>query len=100
VSIIKVTNIIIKHLKGNEHKILVGKRPLGRPRHKWEDTIKMGLREVGWKGVAWIHLVRDRDRRHSSEDHNPRLPRREKLISHFLQTYNLGDLSIDGRIII
>jgi hypothetical protein len=38
-----------------------GKRPLGRPRHKWEDGIKMDLREIGWRGVEWIHLARDRD---------------------------------------
>jgi hypothetical protein len=28
-----------------------GKRPLGRPRHRWEDGIRMNLREAGWKGV-------------------------------------------------
>jgi hypothetical protein len=35
-------------------------KPLGRPRHRWEDGIKMDLREIGW-GVEWIHLARDRD---------------------------------------
>jgi len=35
-------------------------RPLGRPRHKWED-IRMYLREVGLEGVDWIHLAQDRD---------------------------------------
>jgi hypothetical protein len=39
-----------------------GKRPLGRPRRRWEDVIKMNLREIGWGGVEWIHLARDRDR--------------------------------------
>jgi hypothetical protein len=38
-----------------------GGRPLGRPRRRWEDTIKMGLEEVGW-GMAWIELAQDRDR--------------------------------------
>jgi hypothetical protein len=38
-----------------------GKRPLGRPRHRWVDNIKMDLREVGWNGVALIDLVQDRD---------------------------------------
>ena len=40
-----------------------GKRPLGKPRRKWEDNIKMDLKEVGWGGMKWIELVQDRDRR-------------------------------------
>jgi hypothetical protein len=40
---------------------LVGKRPLGRPRYRWEDNIKMDLREIGWGDMDWIHLVQDRD---------------------------------------
>jgi hypothetical protein len=39
-----------------------GRRPLGRPRHRWEDNIKMDLREVGWEGMDWINLAKDRDR--------------------------------------
>jgi hypothetical protein len=40
-----------------------GERPLGRPRRRWEDGIKMDLREIGWGGgVEWIHLAQDRDR--------------------------------------
>jgi hypothetical protein len=39
-----------------------GKRPLGRPRHKWVDNIKMDLGEVEWCGVDWIGLVQDRNR--------------------------------------
>jgi hypothetical protein len=39
-----------------------GRRPLGRPRHKWEDSIKMHLREIGFRDVDWIHLAQDRDR--------------------------------------
>jgi hypothetical protein len=38
-----------------------GKRPLGRSRHRWEDNIRLDLREVGWEGVDWIHLAQDRD---------------------------------------
>jgi hypothetical protein len=38
-----------------------GNRLLGRPRHRWEDNIKMGLREIGWDGVDWIDLAQDRD---------------------------------------
>jgi len=39
-----------------------GKRPLGRPRRRWEDNIKMGLQEVGCGGMEWIELVQNRDR--------------------------------------
>jgi hypothetical protein len=39
-----------------------GKRPLDRPRHRWENGIKMDLREIGWGGVEWIHLAQDRGR--------------------------------------
>jgi len=39
-----------------------GKRPLGRPRHTWEDNIKMDLQEVGCGGMDWIELAQDRDR--------------------------------------
>jgi hypothetical protein len=44
--------------KRNVYKILVGnpegRRPLGRPRRRWVDSIKMDLREIGWDGVDWI----------------------------------------------
>jgi hypothetical protein len=39
-----------------------GRRPLERPRHRWEDNIKMDLREVGWGGMDWINLAQVRDR--------------------------------------
>jgi len=39
-----------------------GKRPLGRPWHRWEDNIKMDLQEVGCGGMDWIELAQDRDR--------------------------------------
>jgi hypothetical protein len=39
-----------------------GKKPLGRPRRRWVDTIKMDLGEIGWGGVDWIGLARDRDK--------------------------------------
>jgi hypothetical protein len=51
--------------KRNAYRILVGKpegkRPLGRPRHRWEDNIKMDLREIGWGGMGRINLTQDRD---------------------------------------
>jgi hypothetical protein len=51
----------------NVYRVLVGKperkSPLGRPRRRWEDGIKMDLREIGWGGgVEWILLAQDRDR--------------------------------------
>jgi hypothetical protein len=42
----------------NEHKILIGKLT-GRPRHRWEDNIKMGFKEIGCEGVNWSHLAQD-----------------------------------------
>ena len=39
-----------------------GKRPLVRPRHRWEDNIKMDLQECGCGGMDWIDLAQDRDR--------------------------------------
>jgi hypothetical protein len=38
-----------------------GRRPLGRPRHRWEDNIKMDLREIVFGDMDWIHLAQDRD---------------------------------------
>jgi hypothetical protein len=52
--------------KRNAYKLLVGKpegkRPLGRPRHRWVDNIRMHLGEVGWGDVDWIVLAQDRNR--------------------------------------
>ena len=49
-----------------EHKVLVGKsegkRPLGRPRRRWEDNNKMDLEEVGRGCADWMELAQDRDR--------------------------------------
>jgi hypothetical protein len=39
-----------------------GKRPLGRPKYRWEDNIKMDLEEVDYRGVDWIELAQDRGR--------------------------------------
>jgi hypothetical protein len=51
--------------KRNAYRILVGKpkgkRPLGRPRHRLVDNIKMDLRETGWDAMDWIDLAQDRD---------------------------------------
>jgi hypothetical protein len=51
--------------KRNAYRILVGKpegkRPLGRHRRRWEDNIRMDLREIGWGDMDWIGLVQDWD---------------------------------------
>jgi hypothetical protein len=39
-----------------------GKGQSGIPRYRWEDSIKMDLQEVGWRGIDWINLDQDRDR--------------------------------------
>ena len=48
------------------HRVLVGKpegkRPLGRPRRRWEDNIKMDLQEAGRGGADWMELAQDRDK--------------------------------------
>ena len=48
------------------YRVLVGKpegkRPLGRPRRRWEDTIHLDLQEVGCGGMDWIELAQDRNR--------------------------------------
>jgi hypothetical protein len=50
--------------KRNAYRIFAGKpegkRPSGRPRRRWEDNIRMDLREIGW-GMDWIDLAQDRD---------------------------------------
>jgi hypothetical protein len=51
--------------KRTANRILVkmpeGKRPLGRPRRRWVDNIKIDLREIGWNGMDWTDLAQDRD---------------------------------------
>jgi len=56
--------------KRGVYRVLVGKpegnRPLVKPRHRWEDNIKIDLQEVGCGGVDWIELAQDRDRRQAT----------------------------------
>jgi hypothetical protein len=51
--------------KRYEYRILVrkpgGKKPLGKPRHRWVDNIKMYLRDIEWGGMDWTDLVQNRD---------------------------------------
>ena len=63
------------------HRVLVGKlerkRPLGRPRRRWEDNIKMDLQEVGGSCGDWMELAQDRDRwrEHVNTVMNLRVPK-------------------------
>jgi hypothetical protein len=57
-----------RYLSGTDEKTIrnfgcktEGKRPLGRPRRRWEENIRMNLGEIGWEGVDWMHLAQDRD---------------------------------------
>jgi hypothetical protein len=66
--------------KRNAYRILVGypegKRPLGRPRRRWIDNIKMDLREIGWDSMDWIYLAQNRDQWRDLVNTviNPRVP--------------------------
>jgi hypothetical protein len=59
-----VENVAYMGEMTNVYNILVGKpegkRLLGRAMHRWEN-IRLDLREMGWKGVEWMHLAQDRD---------------------------------------
>jgi len=76
---VRFTNIICRHFvvrraghvastgeKIGVYRVLVGKpegkRPLGRPRRRWDDNIKMDLQEVGCGDMDWIELAQNRDR--------------------------------------
>jgi hypothetical protein len=48
--------------KRKAYRLLVGKRPLGRPRRRWVDNIRMDLGEVGWDELGWIGLAKDKKR--------------------------------------
>ena len=56
----------VARMRRGVYRVLVGKpdgkRPLGRPRRRWEDNIKMAFQEVGCGGMDWIVLAQDRDR--------------------------------------
>jgi hypothetical protein len=60
-----VGHVIRMGEKRSPYKILMGKlegkRPLGRPRGRWEDNNRMDLREIGWDGMDWVDLALNRD---------------------------------------
>jgi hypothetical protein len=71
-----------------------GRRPLGRPRRRWEDNIKMDLREVGCGGADWVDLAQDRNRWRAVVNTvmNLRVPQNA---GNFLSS--LGHFSFSGR---
>jgi hypothetical protein len=56
--------------KKNAYRLLVekqeGKRPVGRPRRKWVDNVKMDLSEIVWGGMDWIDLAQDKEQLRAS----------------------------------
>jgi hypothetical protein len=70
----------------------VGKIPLGRPRCRWVDNIRMDLGEVGWGDVDWIGLAQDRNRWRALVNSvlNPRVPRNAGKVSSGLTAGGLS----------
>jgi hypothetical protein len=69
----------------NAYNILVGKiggkRPLVRPRRRWQNNISLDLRERGWEGEDWMHLDQDKDQWRALVDSvkNLRVPERNEI---------------------
>jgi hypothetical protein len=82
--------------KRNAYRLLVGKpegkRPLGRPRRKWVDNIRMDLGEMGWSDVDWIGLAQDRNRWRAVVNSvlNLRVPRNAGKLSSGLTSSGLS----------
>jgi hypothetical protein len=69
--------------KRNAYRILVGnpegKRPLGRPRRRWVDNIKLDIREIGGGGICWIDLVQDTKKRGALVSRVTNLPNQQNV---------------------
>jgi hypothetical protein len=82
--------------KRNAYRLLVGKtegkRPLGRPRRRWVDNIRMDLGEVGWGDVDWIGMAKDRNRWRALVNSvlNLRVPRNARKLSSGLTSSGLS----------
>jgi hypothetical protein len=78
--------------KRNTYRILMGKpegkRPLGRPRRRWVDNIKMDLGEIEWDGMDWIDLAQDRDQWRALVNTAMNLPNCIKCWEVFEQLHN------------
>jgi hypothetical protein len=71
-----------------------GKSPLGRPRHRWMDSIKMNMREIRWGGVDWIDLAEDRDQWMASENTVMNLLVPHSVRNHFVPVLYLKTLRL------
>jgi hypothetical protein len=82
------------HVYRNAYRILVGKpegkRPLGGPRRRWVDDIKMDLRETGWDGMDWIDLAKGRDQWKGSCEHGDEPSGYLKFAGNFLTGCAIG----------
>jgi hypothetical protein len=82
---------------GDAYRILVGnpegKRPLGRPRRRWVDNIKIDLREIGWDGMDWIELAQDRDQWRALVNTVMNLRGSLKFARNFLNGCTIGSFS-------
>jgi hypothetical protein len=82
--------------KRNAYRLLMGKSegktPLGRPRRRWVDNIRMDLEEVGWGDVDWIGLAKDRDRWRAVVNSvlNPQVPSNSEKLSSGLTSSDLS----------
>jgi hypothetical protein len=90
--------------KRNAYKLLMGRRPLGRPRRRWVDNIKRDLGEVGWGDVDWIGLAQDRNRWRAVVNAvtNLRVPRNAGKLSRVVLSSIepvslLNNAALDGR---
>jgi hypothetical protein len=83
--------------KRNAYRLLVGnpdgKRPLGRPRHRWVDNIGTDPGEIGWGGVDWIGLPQDREKRRAVVNSvmNLRVPKNAGELSSGFTTGGLSN---------
>jgi hypothetical protein len=90
--------------KRNAYRLLVGKpegrRPLGRPRCRWVDNIRMDLGEVGWSDVDWIGLAQDRNRRRALVNSvlNLRVPWNAGKLSSGLTSSGLSSIAPPHRV--
>jgi hypothetical protein len=69
-----------------------GKRPLGRHKRRWENSVKINLREIGWCGVDWIDLAQDIDQWQALVNTvmNLQVPFLEKCLYAIIHTYRAG----------
>jgi hypothetical protein len=82
------------------YRVLVGKpegkRPLGRPRRRWEDNVRMDIQELGCGGEDWIGLAQDRDRWRARALKNVLQPCNRQKILNNIGSKGLQNISLTG----